>query len=154
MSVRRHPDSRADASLAPDAAAAAMSSGGGALERPDEAATRPPVVGPMSLAEAEARYVVARDAWTEAMRRCKSGRAVDLASLAIAQEVFELASAEVERWRSGAMIAISVGPAPETRRAGLEAAIGQEMAWRRVHEHQSKQPGPVGRLLRRLTRRG
>ena len=106
----------------------------------------------MSLDEAEAGYVTARDAWTAAMRRCASGRAADLASLAIAQEAYEQASAEVARWRSGERVAINIEP--DAKRAGLDAAIAQEMAWRRVHEVKPEQRGPIGRALRRLTRRG
>jgi len=106
----------------------------------------------MSLEEAEAGYVTARDAWTAAMRRCVSGRAADLASLAIAQEAYEQAAAEVARWRSGERLAINIEP--EAKRGGLEAAIGQEMAWRRVHEVKPEEGGRIARALRRLTRRG
>ncbi|MGQ0607742.1 MAG: hypothetical protein ACT4OQ_04665 [Chloroflexota bacterium] len=96
--------------------------------------------------------MTARDAWTEAMRRCKSGRAADLASLAIAQEAYELATAEVGEWRSRGRAAIAIEP--EARRTGLEAAIGQEMAWRRVHEIKPAKQGLIARALRRLAGRG
>ena len=149
MSVRRPTDSHADAP--PVTPAAAPSRDNRSAERADAPRKQPPV-GPMSLEEAEAGYVTARDAWTAAMRRCASGRAADLASLAIAQEAYEQAAAEVARWRSGERLAIPIEP--EGKRTGLNAAIGQEMAWRRVHEVQPKQPGPLRRLARKLTRRG
>jgi len=119
-------------------------------------APRPPAPKPTiqtrSLEEAEAGYVTARDAWTHAMRKANSGRPADLASLAIAQEAYEQAVADVARWRSGATVAIPIQP--EVKRAGLDALIGQEMAWRRVHEVQVKQPGLIARLIRRITGRG
>ena len=146
MSVFRPSDSPADAARAPDTTTHANPHGLDAAP-----SSRPPLVGPLSLEEAEANYVTARDAWVGAMRRCKSGRAADLASLAIAQDAYELSTAEVERWRSGERVAIAI--APEARRAGLEAAIGQEMAWRRVHEVKPKEPGPIARALRRVTGR-
>ncbi|MGH2386152.1 MAG: hypothetical protein ACRDGB_14040, partial [Candidatus Limnocylindria bacterium] len=83
---------------------------------------------------------------------CKSGRAADLASLAIAQEAYEIATAEVEEWRSGGTAAIAIEP--EARRIGLEAAVGQEMAWRRVHEIKPNRPGLIARVFRRLAGRG
>jgi hypothetical protein len=146
MSVRRPAEPRANASPAPEATVPIR-------PRPPErnAGARPTVVRPRSHEEAEERYVVARDAWTAAMRRCSSGRAADLASLAIAQEAYELASAEVERWRSGARVTIPI--VRDAPRTGLEVAIGQEMAWRRVHEHQKEAPRPLSRLIRRLTGR-
>ena len=147
MSVRRPTDSRADAAQTPPA----VSSPDAVAKKPADVTKPRPPVGPRSLEEAEAAYVTARDAWTAAMRRCSSGRAADLASLAIAQEAYEQATAEVARWRSGERFAIKIEP--KVKRAGLEAAIGQEMAWRRVHEVKPKQLGPLGRALRRLTRR-
>lgn len=149
MSVRRATDSEADAPPATPAATPSRDNGSGALA---DAPRKQPPVGPISLEEAEARYVTARDAWTAAMRRCASGRAADLASLAIAQEAYEEAAAEVARWRSGERLAIKIEP--EAKRAGLDAAIGQEMAWRRVHEVKPEQGGRIARTLRRLTRRG
>lgn len=104
---------------------------------------------PHSLEAAEAQYVAARDAWVAAMRRANSGRPADLASLAIRQEAYEQATAEVERWRVAPRVAIPVEP--ETKRGGIEIAIGQEMAWKRVHERPSEpEPGPIGRLVRRF----
>lgn len=93
--------------------------------------------------------MAARDAWVAAMRRANSGRPADLASLAIRQEAYEQATAEVERWRAAPRVAIPVEP--ETKRDGIEIAIGQEMAWKRVHERPSEpEPGPIGRLVRRF----
>ncbi len=108
---------------------------------------------PHSLEAAEAQYVAARDVWVAAMRRANSGRPADLASLAIRQEAYEQATAEVERWRAAPRVAIPIEP--ETKRAGIEVAIGQEMAWKRVHEHPSEsESGPIGRLVRRFRGRG
>lgn len=94
----------------------------------------------------------ARDAWTAAMRRANSGRAAHLASLAITQEAFEAASAELELWRTGARIAIPIQP--EASHSFLEAAVGQELEWRRVLHPPVKKPGLFGRLRRRLNGRG
>lgn len=106
--------------------------------------------GPRSLEEAEAEYVAARDAWTAAMKAAASGRPADLASLAIAQSAYEATAVEVERWRSGERVAIAVDPAP----TGIDAVVGQELAWRRVHEADPKgRPGLLGRIARRLSGR-
>lgn len=122
---------------------------------PDETISPPPLTqrlaGPRSLEEAEERYVVARDAWIAAMRGANSGRSADLASLAIAQEAYEHATAEAERWRSGGRVAISV---EAESRADIEVAIGQQVAWQRVRDHEEKPRGLVSRVLRRVTRRG
>lgn len=153
MSVRRPADPSAEARLPASGMPPASA-------RPTSAqpatAPRPPAPNPTiqtrSLEEAEARYVTVRDAWTHAMRKANSGRPADLASLALAQEAYEEAVADVARWRSGVTVAIPIQP--EVRRAGLDALIGQEMAWRRVHEVKEKQPGMIARLIRRLTGRG
>lgn len=107
---------------------------------------------PRSREEAEALYVVTRDAWTAAMRRANSGRAADLASLAITQEAFEAASAELEVWRTGARIAIPI--LPEASNSVLEAAVGQEIAWRQVLNPPAKEPSLFERLRLRLRGRG
>lgn len=99
--------------------------------------------------------MVARDAWIAAMRKANTGRSADLAGLAIAQEGYVQAMAEVERWRSGVMVAFKIEP--ETKLHDIETAVGQEFAWRRVHERATKhlkQLSPLGRLARRLTGRG
>lgn len=111
-----------------------------------------PVPSARSREEAEAQYVTARDAWTAAMRLANSGRPAHLASLAIAQETFEAASAELELWRTGARIAIPIQP--EATHSVLEAAVGQELAWRRVLHPSEKKPGLFGRLRNRLNGRG
>jgi hypothetical protein len=106
--------------------------------------------GPRSLDEAEAAYVAARDAWTAAMRQAASGRPADLASLAIAQDIYEAANAEVARWRSGERVAIAVDDRPQS----LDTIVGQEFAWRRVHEDEARErPGLLGRIARRLSGR-
>ena len=109
------------------------------------------LAGPRSAEEAEERYVVARDAWIEAMRAANSGRPADLASLAIAQETYEHATAEAERWRSGGRVAIPIEAEP--LRADIEVAIGQQLAWQRVRDHEEKPRGVISRVLRRVTRR-
>lgn len=106
--------------------------------------------GPRNREEAEAQYVVARDAWTKAMHAASSGRPADLASLALTQETYEIAAAERERWLA-ARIAVQIEPA-EPRR-NLEIAVGQELAWRDIHEQPQPVPGFFGRLRRRLGRK-
>ena len=99
-------------------------------------------------AEVEQRYVEARDAWTAAMKAASSGKAADLAVLALAQEAYETAAAERQRWESGARVAIPIEP--ETPHPDLGAVIGQELAWRRIHSVAEKPVGLLGRLRRRL----
>ena len=105
------------------------------------------VAAPHSREEAEVRYIAARDAWTKAMHAANSGRPADLASLALTQEVYEAAAAERERWMAGGRVAIPVEPAGPRR--NIEAAVGQEMAWRAVKHHEEPK-GFLGRLKRRL----
>lgn len=149
MSIRRATESRAEAARATDAAAAPTST---PTSRPAETPAPSGSTSPRSLDEAEARYVASRDAWTAAMRAANSGRPADMASLAMAQEAYEQATAEVKLWRSGARAAIPIEP--QRNHAGLQAAIGQEMAWRRVHEPKAKPAGPLSRLVRKISRRG
>lgn len=122
---------------------------------PDEATEHAPLTqrlaGPRSVEEAEERYVVARDAWIVAMRAANSGRSADLASLAIAQEAYEHATAEAERWRSAGRVAIPIDAEPP--RAAVEVAIGQQLAWQRVRDHEEKPRGFVSRVMRRVTGR-
>jgi hypothetical protein len=115
----------------------------------DSAATRP-ASAPRTRQEAEEQYVAARDAWIAAMKRANSGRAAHLATLAITQETYEAAFAEVELWRSGVRIPIPVEP---ERTTGIEVVVGQEFTWRQLHTHEEKKPGFLGRLRRRLSRR-
>jgi len=111
---------------------------------------------PHSREEAEQRYVDAREAWTAAMKAANSGRASDLAALAMAQEDYEEALADRERWASSPSVAI---PVDDERPAGLDAVVGQELSWRRVHEHEREQelarqrPRGLRGLVRRITRR-
>ena len=105
------------------------------------------VAAPHSREEAEERYIVARDAWTKAMHAANSGRPADLASLALTQEAYEAAVAERERWLAGGRIAIPVEKAEPRRH--IEAAVGQEMAWRAVKHHE-KPKGFLGRLKKRI----
>ena len=113
---------------------------------------RPAAAPPRSREEADARYVAARDAWTAAMHRASSGRSADLASLAIAQQAYEEATAERDRWQTGTPAAIPIER--ETERSSIDIVVGQEFAWRRVHESGQRPPSLLGRLARRITRRG
>ena len=105
---------------------------------------------PHTREEAEAQYVAARDAWIAAMRRASSGKPAHLATLAITQEAYEAASAEVELWRSGVRIPVPVEP---ERTVGIEVVVGQELTWREIHQHEDKRPGLLGRLRNRLNGR-
>lgn len=96
--------------------------------------------------ELEERYVAARDAWTKAMHAANSGRAADMASLAIAQQAYETIAAEREQWLDTGRVAIPIEP-PATRH-DIEIAVDQGMAWRRVQQHE-----PRGGLLSRIMRR-
>jgi hypothetical protein len=98
--------------------------------------------------ELEDRYVAAREAWTEAMHTANSGRPADMASLAIAQQAYETVAAEREHWLASGRVAIPIQPS--TKRSDVEIAVGQELAWRRVHEHQSRS-GLLSRIRRRLS---
>jgi hypothetical protein len=107
---------------------------------------------PRTQADVEERYVAAREAWTAAMRAAQSGKPADLAALAIAQDAYETALAEKQRWDSSPRVAIPIEP---DRPNGIDAIVGQELSWRRVHEldqeHQQTQSRPKG--LRGLVRR-
>ena len=103
---------------------------------------------PQSVEEADAQYVAARDAWTAAMRAANSGRPADLASLAIAQEAYEAAVAEHERWHTGTKVA---APVHTETRSGIEAAVGHELAWREVLHPEPPKGGLLSRIRRRLT---
>ncbi len=106
---------------------------------------------PTSLQDAEERYAAARDEWTASMQKASSGRPADLAALAMAQESYEAALLELNRWRSGERIAVEM---PSGER-GIDAIVGQELAWRRVHEAESRRrPGLMRRIARRLSGRG
>lgn len=105
--------------------------------------------GPSTMAEAEEEYVAARDAWTAAMRAAASGAPRDLASLAIAQEAYEAATIERERWLSGQRVETPADPEPRS----IDAVVGQELAWRRVHDAGGKRDGMLRRLAKRLSGR-
>ena len=92
--------------------------------------------------------MVARDAWTAAMRAANSGRPADLASLAITQEAYELALAEVRRWRSGARVAIPIEP--DAPRVNLEIAVEHEVSWRQMHDHEVARPRGLRGLFGRI----
>ena len=156
MSVHRASHSRPNAPAPVDATEAPAAPKAPARTRTasPSASPRTPVRGPRSTEEAEERYVAARDEWIAAMRKANSGRSADLASLGITQEAYVRAMAEVERWRSGVMVAFKIKP--DAKLHDIEAAVGQEFAWRRVHERATKHLkhlSPLGRLVRRLTGR-
>lgn len=110
------------------------------------------LVRPRSRQEADERYAAARDAWTAAMRAASSGKPSDMAALAIAQDAYESALAERDRWASSPRTPI---PIQADRPTGIGAVVGQELSWRRVHdlEVERRQPTGIRRLLRRITRR-
>jgi hypothetical protein len=107
--------------------------------------------GPQTLEEAEERYVAARDAWTAAMRAANSGRPADMAALALAQEAYEAAANERERWLSGARVAIPVETAAP--KPNLDAVVGNELRWRQIHTPPDEPKGLLGRLKRRISGR-
>ena len=106
---------------------------------------------PHTREEVEERYAAARDAWTAAMRAAQSGRAADLANLAIAQDTYETALAEKRRWEASPRAAIPIEP---DRPRGIDAIVGQELARRRVHEreeqHRQQKPTGLRGIVRRL----
>ena len=106
------------------------------------------LAGAHSREEAEERYVAARDAWVLAMRAASSGKSAALASLAIAQEAYEAAHAERERWINGISIAIPIDTEAGHERE-VEAAVSNELAWRVVLD-QPKPEGVLTRLRRRI----
>lgn len=90
-----------------------------------------------SAEEAEAAYVAARDAWTAAMKAANSGRPADLASLAIAQEAYEAAVVERERWMKSEPVprtAIPIEGGGTKAPRELDAVVNQELGWRHVHD--------------------
>ena len=97
----------------------------------------------------EHRYIAARDAWTQSMRAAGSGKSSDMASLAIAQEAYEVVSEEREHWLAGGKVALPVEADPEHH--NIQVAVGQELEWRRI-KAPPKKPGFFGRLRRRLGR--
>lgn len=119
------------------------------VSRPSDATREGRGATARSRAEAHEMHETARDAWIAAMRAAGSGRPADLAALAIVQEAYEAAAAERDRWdASGGRMNIPIEP--ETR-SPVDAVVGQELAWREVRAPR-REPGFVGRLLRRLRR--
>jgi hypothetical protein len=107
---------------------------------------------PRTREEAEEHYIAARNAWTAAMRAAGGGRASDLAALAIAQDDYEAALAERERWPSSPPVAV---PTETDRPSGIDVVVGQELSWRRVYEHKRERAKATGirGFFSRLTRR-
>jgi hypothetical protein len=60
----------------------------------------------------------------------------------MAQQAYEEALAEHQRWQSGPRTPMPVQP---DRPRGIDAVVGQEFSWRRIHEQEEKPRG-----LRRL----
>jgi len=103
-----------------------------------------------SQQEVEAAYVVARDAWTAAMKAASSGRPADLASLALTQEAYVAASAERTRWIQAAptnRAAIPVDLPGGTRE--IDMVVRQELDWKRVKTEPPRQRGFKG-LVKRI----
>lgn len=125
------------------------------LARADDAAGHSALAqrlaGAHSREEAEARYAAARDAWVTAMHAANSGRPADMAALALAQEAYEAAVTERDRWLNANHVAIPIEV--ERPANGLDAVVGQELAWRRIHSAPAEPRGLLGRLKRRITRR-
>jgi hypothetical protein len=138
----------APASTTPHLPAPAKPLPRGRLDAVGNSALAQRIAGPQTREEAEERYVAARDAWTAAMRAANSGRSADLASLAIAQEAYEAAAAERERWLNGGRIATPV--VTEDPRRSLETAVGQELEWREVRRQKDPKGGLLGRVRHRL----
>ncbi len=101
---------------------------------------------PRSPEEAEERYLACRNAWTAAMRAATSGKPADLAALAMAQQAYEEALAEHQRWQAGPRVAVPVQP---DRPRGIDVIVGQELSWRRIHEHEQDKPRGLRRLFGR-----
>jgi hypothetical protein len=98
--------------------------------------------------EAEEQYVATRTEWIAAMKAAASGRPSDMAALAIAQEAYETAMVERDRWLSGHLVAVPVEPdAPRD----IEVVVGQELSWRKVHEPPARKIGLIRRFIGRLT---
>lgn len=118
------------------------------IERKRPAPAGPQADDPRTADDVERAYVAAREAWTAAMRASSSGRPAEMAALAIAQEAYEAASLErqrVQRLESNP-VAIPIERGPQPR--GIDAVIGQEMAWRDLK--QPPREGLIARLRRRL----
>lgn len=82
------------------------------------------------------------------MHAASSGRPADLAALAIAQEAYEEACAERERWEAGGKV-VAV-PIESDKPRNLGAIVGQELAWRQVRASQEKPLGILGRIRRAI----
>jgi len=83
------------------------------------------------------------------MRAASSGRSADLASLALAQETYEAAAAERERWLAAPPskgTAIGIGQPGATR--AVEIVVGQGLEWKRVKEVEPR--AGLGARLKRL----
>ncbi len=101
-----------------------------------------------SLDEAEAAYIAARDAWTAAMRASSTGRAADLAALAIAQEAYEAAAAERDRWARHQPVAIPIDGSAARR--DLDIVVGQEAEWHRLTDRDTGGGGLIAKVKRLL----
>jgi hypothetical protein len=150
MSPKRTPE--ADAGARPAVDPAAVVPAPTRMTPPTPGSHAREATAPRSREEAETQYIAVRNAWTLAMHRASSGRSADLASLAIAQQAYEEAVAERERWETGNRLAIPIEPDPRT---SVEVIVGQDLAWQRVHEaEQRRRPGVLSRLARRIKGRG
>ena len=132
-----------------EAAAAAPAPPTGTNDTAGHSAMAQRRAAPRSREDAEQRYVAARDAWVTAMRAASSGRPADMAALALAQEAYEAAVTERDRWLNGNHVPIPVEPERTTN--GIDAVVGQELAWRHIHKAPEEPKGLLGRLKRRIT---
>lgn len=109
---------------------------------------------PVTQEEVAEQYLAARDAWVSAMRAAQSGKAADLAALAMAQDRYEAALAVKQRWDAAPRATIPIGP---DRPRSVDAIVTQELARRRVQEHhhelEEARPGGLRGFFRRLRRR-
>ena len=149
--TRRPPEASIEATTDPQTEAMAPSSSPPRIHGSSWSGLAQRRVVPRTRAEVEQHYVAARDAWTAAMKAANSGRTADLAALAMAQEAYETAAAERQRWEAGGRVAIPIEP--EGPHPDLGAVVGQELAWRQVHSPKAEPNGIFGRIRRRFRRK-
>ncbi|HEY6608778.1 MAG TPA: hypothetical protein VI277_06240 [Candidatus Limnocylindria bacterium] len=82
------------------------------------------------------------------MHAANSGRSADLASLALAQEAYEAATAEREIWLSAPASTRAIPVDPGSVKRDIEIVVGQGASWQRVKEHEPA--GGVRGFLKRL----
>lgn len=107
----------------------------------------------IGVEEAEAAYQAARGAWLDALRGSGAGGNRVLAKLALAQEKYEKAGADLELARAEDALhrqrLEALRRSQEEIRRRAQAIAGQSAAWDRVHEERPAARG-LGGLVRRL----